>query len=101
VLTAQIFAPPFAQLGFLRFRRHGSTYLQEAYSDPFPNLPSCQFGPLPVSCALPNDLAFADDGSACVTDSLQAAICRVPPGGGAPQAWLQPSSRGPVRCPSA
>jgi hypothetical protein len=89
VLTAQLFAPPFAQLGMLRFRKHGKTYVQEAYSDPFPNLPTCVLGPLPVSCALPNDLAFADDGSAYVTDSFQAVIWRVPRGGGAPQVWFQ------------
>lgn len=89
VLTAQLFAPPAAQLGILRFTRHGQSYVQESYSHPFPNLPSCQFGPIPVSCALPNDLAFADDGTLYVTDSLQAAIWRVPPGGGEPQVWLQ------------
>jgi len=64
-----------------------------------PNLPSCQFGPLAVSCALPNDLAFAADGSAYVTDSFQAVIWRVPPGGGTPQVWLQTplfSGSGPV-----
>jgi sugar lactone lactonase YvrE len=89
VLTAQLFAPPFARLGMLRFRKHGQTYVQETYSDPFPNLPTCVFGPLPVSCSLPNDLAFAADGTAYVTDSFQAAIWRVPPGGGPPQVWFQ------------
>lgn len=89
VLTAQLFAPPFAQLGMLRFTKQDQTYIQDAYSDPFPNLSTCVFGLLPVSCALPNDIAFADDGTAYVTDSFQAAIWRVPPGGGAPEVWVQ------------
>lgn len=90
VLTTQLFAPPSAQQGILRFTKQGQTYTQATYSAPFPNLPSCVFGPaLPVSCALPNDLAFAADGSLYVTDSFQAAIWRVPPGGGTPQVWFQ------------
>lgn len=92
VLTAQLLAPPPAQLGMLRFTKRDGTYLQEPYSDPFPNLSTCVFGPgLPVSCALLNDLAFANDGTAYVTDSFQAAIWRVPPGGGAPEVWVQSS----------
>lgn len=91
VLTAQLFAPPFAQTGILRFTKHGDGYIQETYSDPFPNLPTCHFGPIPVSCALPNDIAFDDDGNAYVTDSFQSTIWRVPPGGGAPEVWLQSS----------
>ncbi len=91
VLTAQLFAPSFAQLGILRFTRNGQTYVQESYSDPFPNLPTCTFGPIPVSCALPNDIAFGEDGAAYVTDSFQATIWRIPPGGGTPTVWLQSS----------
>ena len=68
---------------------------QESYSTPFPDLLPC--GPNPAPCsptafdapALPNDIAFDEDGSAYVTDSLQATIWRVPAGGGTPQVWYQ------------
>ena len=68
---------------------------QEAYSTPFPDLPACDGNNAPCSPtafdapALPNDIAFDEDGSAYVTDSLQATIWRVPAGGGAPQIWYQ------------
>ena len=68
---------------------------QESYSTPFPDLPTCDASPAPCSPtafdapALPNDIAFDEDGSAYVTDSLQATIWRVPAGGGAPQIWYQ------------
>ena len=39
--------------------------------------------------ALPNDIAFDEDGTAYVTDSLQATVWRVPAGGGTPQVWYQ------------
>jgi len=38
---------------------------------------------------LPNDLAFDKKGNLYVTDSFQATIWRIPPGGGAPQVWFQ------------
>ena len=41
--------------------------------------------------ALPNDIAFDAAGNAYVTDSMQATIWRVPPGGGAPTVWFQDS----------
>src|SRR5215216_2323276 len=68
---------------------------QESYSTPFPDLPSCSAAPAPCSPtlfdapALPNDIAFDEDGNAYVTDSLQATIWRVAPGGGTPQIWFQ------------
>jgi sugar lactone lactonase YvrE len=68
---------------------------QESYSAPFPDLPACDGNNAPCSPtlfdapALPNDIAFDEDGSAYVTDSLQATIWRVPAGGGAPQIWYQ------------
>lgn len=78
------------------YRLNVETGAQESYSAPFPNLPTCLLQPnKPCSPtlldlpALPNDLAFAPDGSAYVTDSMQATIWRVPPGGGAPQIWFQ------------
>lgn len=70
------------QLGLIRFTKHGQNgYQQEAYGDPLPLL----FGPPP----LPNDVVFDPAGYAYVSDSLQGAIFRYAPGGGAPQVWLQ------------
>jgi sugar lactone lactonase YvrE len=85
------------QLGTLRFKL--SNLEQSHYTPPFPNDPAC----LPLglsgqkSCsptvtnlpALPNDLVFDDAGFLYVTDSMQATIWRIPPGGGAPQPWFR------------
>jgi sugar lactone lactonase YvrE len=68
---------------------------QESYSTPFPDLPACTGDNAPCSPtafdapALPNDIAFDEAGNAYVTDSLQATIWRVAPGGGTPQIWFQ------------
>ena len=68
---------------------------QQIYAT-FPDLPPCAVAapapcsPMPVDLpSLPNDMAFGPDGSAYVTDSLQATIFRVPPGGGEAQIWFQ------------
>lgn len=53
---------------------------QEIYA-PFP-------APPPTG-ALPNDLAFDGAGNLYVTDSFQALVYRIPPGGGAPAVWFQ------------
>lgn len=42
----------------------------------------------PTGPSLLNDLAFDDDGTLYVTDSFQATIFRVPPGGGPPAVWF-------------
>ena len=85
------------QLGTLRL--NPETGVQESYSPPFADLnpclapivnPPCSPNPLPLP-PLPNDIAFAQDGSAYVTDSMQATIWRIPKGGGAPQIWFQDS----------
>lgn len=75
---------------------------QESYSTPFPDLPACDGNNAPCSPtffdapSLPNDIAFDEDGSAYVTDSLQATIWRVPAGGGTPQIWFQDARLGTV-----
>ncbi|MFL6231050.1 MAG: SMP-30/gluconolactonase/LRE family protein [Pyrinomonadaceae bacterium] len=43
----------------------------------------------PPAPVLINDLAFDRRGYLYVTDSFQATIWRVPPGGGAPEVWFQ------------
>lgn len=62
---------------------------QSVYAAPFyPVFTSAFNPPAPV---LLNDLAFDKNGYLYVTDSFQATIWRVPPGGGAPQVWFQGS----------
>lgn len=39
--------------------------------------------------SLPNALAFTDDGTLYLSDTFQATIFRIPPGGGEPQVWFQ------------
>lgn len=84
------------QLGTLRIDL--ATEAQENYTPPFPNDPAClPLGLSKKSCsptvtnlpALPNDLVFDDSGFLYVTDSMQATIWRIPPGGGAPQPWFR------------
>ncbi|HYN19983.1 MAG TPA: SMP-30/gluconolactonase/LRE family protein [Thermoanaerobaculia bacterium] len=54
---------------------------QEVYADPFP-------APGGPGTSLLNELVFDDAGNLYVTDSFQATIFRVPPGGGAPAVWF-------------
>ncbi|MFN2506519.1 MAG: SMP-30/gluconolactonase/LRE family protein [Acidimicrobiales bacterium] len=82
------------QLGIYRLSLNGQ---QESYSTPFPDLPACAAVPAGTPCSptlfdappLPNDIVFDRAGNAYVTDSTQATIWRVPPGGGQPQIWFQ------------
>lgn len=75
------------------------TEAKASYTPPFPNLPNCALAlgkkpcsPTPLNMpALPNDIIFDDAGNAYVSDSMQATIWRIPPGGGAPQVWFQDS----------
>ncbi len=60
---------------------------QSVYAAPFYPVFQSQFNP-PAPVLL-NDLAFDKKGYLYVTDSFQATIWRVPPGGGAPQVWFQ------------
>lgn len=84
------------QLGVVRLERHGQQYSQTSYAPPLPDLPPCvPAGPVPCSPTLadlpplPNEMAFDDAGFLYITDSLQATIFRVPPGGGSVQVWFQ------------
>ena len=81
------------QLGVLRFTPDGR---QETYSPPLPDLKPANTGaPAPTSPTafdrppLPNDLVFDEHGWLYVTDSFQATVWRIPPGGGPAQPWLQ------------
>jgi sugar lactone lactonase YvrE len=89
------------QLGVLRLRRSGASWVQEVYADPLPDLPPCGGAP-DGSCSptptdeppLVNDIAFDEDGHAYVTDSTQATIWRIAPGGGVPEPWFQNAALG-------
>ena len=82
------------QLG--TYRLTPQTGQQEPYSPALPDLKPClplvpgPCSPTPLDLpALPNDIAFAPDGDAYVTDSLQATVWRIPKGGGSAQVWFQ------------
>src|SRR6185369_3631930 len=67
---------------------------QSIYAAPFyPVFTSAFYPPAPL---LVNDMAFDKKGFLYVTDTFQATIWRVPPGGGAPQPWYtSPAIDGP------
>jgi len=84
------------QLGVVRIARHGHGYTQSSYAPALPDLPICTVdGPSPCSPTpvdlppLTNEMTFDDDGWLYVSDSLQATIFRIPPGGGTPEPWFQ------------
>ena len=84
------------QLGVVRIDTGSGA--QEIYAGPLPNLLPCsqtQSSPCSPTVAdgppLPNDIAFDNEGNLYLTDSLQATIWRIPPGGGQPQVWFQDS----------
>ena len=82
------------QLGIYRLSANGR---QEPYSPPLPDLAPCGEVAPGTPCSptpfdgppIPNDIVFDRAGNAYVTDSLQATIWRVPPGGGPAQIWFQ------------
>ncbi len=82
------------QLGVYRISLAGQ---QQQYSTPFPDLKPCAAVPPGTPCSpspfdappLPNDLVFDSAGNLYVTDSLQATIWKVKPGGGVPEIWFQ------------
>lgn len=82
------------QLGM--YRLDTGSGQQSAYAAPLPNLKACGLFPkAPCSPTLvdlpplPNDLVLDAAGNAYVSDSMQATIWKIPPGGGAPQIWFQ------------
>lgn len=84
-----------SQLGLLRLDL--KTGAQTVYAPPVPNLPTCASVSIGTPCSptvadqapLPNSLVFDPAGYAYITDSMQATIFRVPPGGGTPAIWFQ------------
>lgn len=82
------------QLGIVRLWPYGRGH-QSIYAPAFPDLPPCMTHAAPCSPApfdapaLPNDVAFDRAGNLYVTDTLQAVIWRVPPGGGPASVWFQ------------
>ena len=84
------------QLGVVRIERHGHSYSQTSYASALPDLPACSTGGAepcsPTFLDLPpisNEMTFDEDGYLYMTDSLQATIFRVEPGGGVPEPWFQ------------
>jgi len=86
-----------SQLGLLRLERvQKHTWVQSVYAGPFPDLPVCAVANPDELCSptdldlppLPSDIAFDEAGNAFVTDAAQAAIYRIPKGGGAVEVWL-------------
>jgi sugar lactone lactonase YvrE len=86
------------QLGIVRLSP--SLKKQTIYSPALPTLPACDAAPAPCRPtfagppALANDLAFDEDGWLYVTDSFQATLWRIPPGGGPAQIWFQDARLG-------
>lgn len=64
----------------LRLRRRAGGWAQSTYAT-IPDL-------VPGALSLTNEIEFAPDGSLFVTDSFQAAVFRVPPGGGTARVHL-------------
>ncbi len=99
-------APPFQTLSCLVVDKDDNLYVvglnniikinqktgsQSVYAAPFyPSFNSAYNDPNnPRPPYLLNDLAFDEEGNLYITDSFQATIWRVPPGGGAPEVWFQ------------
>jgi hypothetical protein len=93
------------QLGVVRLTpKSNGTYKQDIYAGPFPDLPAKGPGVTGPSSPtafdgppLVNDLVFDYEGNLYVTDSMQATIYRIAPGGGTPKVWFQsPRLEGPA-----
>lgn len=87
------------QQGVLRFDVDDPGAPMQHYASALPDLPTCAFISPGTPCSptavdsppLINDLVFDKSGNLYITDSFQATIWRVPPGGGAPKIWFQSS----------
>src|SRR4051812_3263922 len=85
------------QQGVLRFDVDTPGAPMQHYASALPAPPPCAFIPAGTPCSptavdsppLINDLVFDKDGNLYITDSFQATIWRVPPGGGTPKIWFQ------------
>lgn len=84
------------QLGVVRLEETKDGFVQDIYSAPLPDLPTCSSVPAGEPCSLTsldlpplaNDMAFDADGNVFVTDSQQGVIFRIPAGGN-PEIWFQ------------
>ncbi len=74
----------FGESGIVRIDTE--TGEQTVYAGPF--TPFYFTSPLGIRGPAPNDLAFDKHGNLYVTDSFQAAIWKIPPGGGTPEVWF-------------
>ena len=85
------------QQGVIRFDVDQPGGPQEVYAPAVPDLPTCASAPAGTPCSLtainrpplPNELVFDKQGNLYLTDSMQATIWRIPPGGGQPEIWFQ------------
>lgn len=82
-----------SQLGLLRFTLEGDSWTQERLAE-IPDLPPCALGASPCSPTtddeppIGNDLTWGPDGALYVSDSFQATVWRLAPGGSF-EVWSQ------------
>src|SRR5579871_372221 len=77
------------------FKINVNTGQQTTYATNFPIVFHSAFNP--IFPLLLNDLAFGPSGELYISDTFQATIWRVPPGGGTPEVWFQdPRLDGPI-----
>jgi sugar lactone lactonase YvrE len=87
------------QQGIVRFDVTNPNPVQEIYASALPDLPICSTVPAEIPCSpttadlppLINDVIFDSSGNLYISDSFQATIWRVAPGGGTPEIWFQDS----------
>lgn len=92
--TGRLYAADVQQ-GVLRFALGTGARRQELYAT-IPDMPTCLAAVPGRPCSptlvdrqpLPNEIVFDDAGNLYVTDSWQATIWRIPPGGGEALVWF-------------